>query len=88
MAKLYECRNANCPLGPLGLPGGLFTGGMIRENANVLGLPQDHPVGPGICPNCGEKAEEYDSVYHEKLGLKDAKDQYEEQVKLIKKGRG
>jgi hypothetical protein len=55
--KKFECTNKVCPLGtviPVWTPG-QFTGGMTEQNRDTMGLPADHPVGEGICPNCGQK---------------------------------
>jgi len=55
-AKVYECHNKRCPLGTHNpWTPGKFTGGMTKEGRAVLGLPEDHEVGKGVCPTCGQK---------------------------------
>ena len=56
--KRYLCKNKACSLGTAGNPG-RFTGGISKEQATMLtGNPGPHDYGKGVCPNCGQPAEE------------------------------
>jgi hypothetical protein len=88
---LYVCKNPACALGAVGQLG-RFTGGITAEQKHLLtGAPVETlkkgvDYGDGVCMNCGQPGEPYDTAKATASAVAEAKRRHAEELAALKEG--